>query len=130
MAVSAVGAIAGSVGKIAQVFVNGSRTEAAALNVAEAAPGEAMRLHHSWPKYLGGEIKQELVPLSKSVHDAYHGGLDKILPRQRGTVFYQNLSPAGKAQAMQDLHDYTSAFDTKYGTELIDAMYKNGFKVP
>jgi hypothetical protein len=45
------------------------------------APANAARIvkHHAWPKYLGGAAKQELVPLSKSLHDAFHSGLDKVL---------------------------------------------------
>lgn len=74
-------------------------------------------------------MKQDLAPLSKTVHDAYHSGLDKVFPRQRGTVYYQNLSPEGKVQALKDLHDYTNAFDSKYGTKLLDATKANGFKL-
>lgn len=46
---------------------------------------EAVRFHHPWPKYLGGKLQQILEPLPKVLHDAYHSGLDKILPRQAGT---------------------------------------------
>jgi hypothetical protein len=87
---------------------------------------DPVRLHHSWAKYLGGAEKQDLVPLPKSVHDAYHSGLDKILPRQRGTAYFDSLTGKAKEQMYRDLIDYTKAFDAKYGTKLYDAMIKNG----
>lgn len=86
--------------------------------------------HHAWPKYLGGPKAQDLQQLPKSVHDAYHSGLDKILPRQRGTAYYENLSPAARQQMQRDLADYTKAFDAKNGTQLYDSMIRNGFPGP
>src|SRR5262249_16725054 len=96
--------------------------------VAEATE-EASRLHHPWPKYLGGAIKQELEKLPKSVHDAYHSGLDKILPRQiRGgaTEYYASLSAAEQAANFEKFKKYTKAFDKKYGTNLWDAAVREG----
>jgi hypothetical protein len=96
------------------------------------APANAARIvkHHAWPKYLGGATKQELVPLSKSLHDAFHSGLDKVLPRQWGSAYYRNLGSAAYQRALGDLADYTKAFDAKYGTQLYDAMMRNGFSGP
>lgn len=85
------------------------------------------RKHHAWAKYLGGAEKQDLVPLPKTVHDAYHSGLDKILPRQKGTSYYQSLKGEARIQMYRDLAAYTKAFDQKYGTKLFEAMLKNGF---
>jgi hypothetical protein len=64
------------------------------------------------------------------VHDAYHSGLDKIFPRQRGTAYYENLGPAARQQMQRDLADYTKAFDSKNGTQLYDSMIRNGFPGP
>ena len=89
-----------------------------------------VRKHHSWPKYLGGALKQDLVPLSKPLHDAYHSGLDKILARQKGSSFYAKISGAARQQMYRDLADYTKAFDAKYGTKLYEAMLKEGFPKP
>ena len=86
--------------------------------------------HHAWPKYLGGPKVQDLQRLPKSVHDAYHSGLDKILPRQRGTAYYDNLGSAARQQMQRDLADYTKAFDAKNGTQLYDSMIRNGFPGP
>jgi RHS repeat-associated protein len=91
---------------------------------------DPLRKHHSWPKYLGGAEKQDLVPLPKSLHDAYHSGLDKILPRQKGTEYYESLSGSARDQVLLDLADYTLAFDAKYGTTLYQAMLKEGFPLP
>jgi hypothetical protein len=60
-------------------------------------------------------------------HDAYHRGLDKILPRQRGTKYYEGLRGGAKEQMQQDLAAYTKGFDAKYGTSLFESMLKNGF---
>lgn len=87
-------------------------------------------LHHSWPKYLGGPKVQDLQRLPRSVHDAYHAGLDKILPRQRGTAYYGALGPAARQQMQRDLADYTQAFDAKFGTQLYQSMLRNGFPRP
>jgi RHS repeat-associated protein len=97
---------------------------------AASALGKALRLHHAWPKYLGGAIEQELIPLSKTVHDAFHSGLDKVLPRQWGSEYYRTLGSAASKQVLRDLADYTKAFDAKYGTKLYDAMIRNGFREP
>jgi hypothetical protein len=91
---------------------------------------DAIRLHHAWPKYLGGAAKQDLAPLSKSLHDAFHSGLDKILPRQWGSAYYESLGPAARQQILQDLGAYTKGFDAKYGTQLYDALIRNGFPGP
>ncbi|MEY2493785.1 MAG: hypothetical protein QOJ45_277 [Verrucomicrobiota bacterium] len=88
---------------------------------------DAVRFHHGWPKYLGGDMQQILEPLPKSMHDAFHSGLDKIIPRQAGTSFYEGLSPVARRQMLQDLGDYTKAFDAKNGTHLYDAMVREGF---
>jgi RHS repeat-associated protein len=90
----------------------------------------ALRKHHSWPKYLGGAEAQDLVPLEKWLHDAYHSGLDKVLPRQNGTQYYESLTGAAQQQTLQDLADYTRAFDAKYGTQLYRAMMNEGFPLP
>ena len=96
----------------------------------EEAAKEAERLHHTWPKYLGGPFKQKLEALPKSIHDAYHSGLDKILPRKWSTKFYENLSSEELAVAYKKLSEYTRAFDAKYGTKLYDAMKAAGFPGP
>jgi hypothetical protein len=55
-----------------------------AKGVARGVAEEAIHLHHAWPMYLGGAVKQDLVPLPKSLHYAFHRELDKDLPKQRG----------------------------------------------
>ena len=88
---------------------------------------ECWHLHHAWPKYLGGPSKQDLVKLPKPVHDAFHSGLDKILPRQWGKNYYDNLGAAERMQMLGDLDAYTKAFDAKYNTNLWQSMLNNGF---
>jgi hypothetical protein len=88
---------------------------------------DAVRFHHPLPQYLGGQYQQILEPLPKGLHDSFHSGLDKVLPRKWGTEYYERLKPAARQQAMQDLADYTRAFDSVHGTQLYDAMVREGF---
>ena len=83
--------------------------------------------HHAWPKYLGGPKRQDLQRLPKHLHEAYHSGLDKILPRQRGAAYYESLGPAARRQMERDLADYTKAFDAKHGTQIYQSRISNGF---
>jgi len=120
-------AVTGAVGRI----LGGTRSVNATRlgKSAEAAAG-VTHGHHPWPKYLGGPGRQDLARLPKTVHDAFHSGLDKILPRQRGTAHYAGLSPAARLQMQRDLADFTIAFDAKYGTQLYQSMLRNGFTRP
>ena len=120
-------AVTGAVGRI----LGGTRSVNATRRgkSAEAAAG-VTHGHHPWPKYLGGPGRQDLARLPKTVHDAFHSGLDKILPRQRGTAHYAGLSPAARLQMQRDLADFTIAFDAKYGTQLYQSMLRNGFTRP
>jgi len=81
--------------------------------------------HHAWPKYLGA-AKQELAPLARSMHEAFHAGLDKIRPRQWGAKYSANLPAAAKAQALRDLAAYAKAFDAQHGTEIFKYLAKAG----
>lgn len=94
------------------------------------ARGIGEELHHPWPKYLGGAVKQEMVSLPKSLHREFHRRLDKDLPRWQGTVFYESLSPVERQKALQILAAHTKKFDADYGTKLYDALLKNGFPEP
>jgi hypothetical protein len=94
------------------------------------ARGVAEEGHHPWPKYLGGAVNQKLVSLPKSLHYAFHSGLDAHLPKQRGTAHYESLGPTERQQALQKLAAYTKNFDAEHGTTLYDALLKNGFPAP
>jgi hypothetical protein len=92
--------------------------------------GVGEELHHAWPKYLGGAVKQELVPLAKSLHRQYHKALDGKVPKWRGKAYYDGLDPAEKQKAFQALVTETKKFDAEHGTTLYDALLKNGFPAP
>jgi len=100
---------------------------ARAVETLVPAAADTINLHHAWPKYLGGAVKQDLVSLPKSLHDEFHKGLDEYLPRRFGTAYYESLGPTEKQQAFQHLATYTKNFDAEYGTKLYDALHKNGF---
>jgi hypothetical protein len=87
-------------------------------------------LHHAWPKYLGGAEKQALEKLPKELHDAFHRGLDKTVPRYLGKKYYDELSPAERAEVYKKFEGFTRAFDEKYGTSLLDAAKREGFQNP
>jgi hypothetical protein len=78
--------------------------------------------HHPWPMYLGGPLKQKLETLPRPLHEAYHGGLDAMLPRQWGTEYYRYLTPLEQAENFEVFRLYTEAFDAKHGTSLWDAV--------
>jgi len=92
--------------------------------------GASIARHHAWPKYLGGAAKQELAPLTRNLHNAFHAGLDKIAPRRWGAQYYANLPAAAKAEVLRDLANYTLAFDAKYGTEIYKYLLKAGLPAP
>ena len=88
---------------------------------------EPIHLHHPYPMYLGGNEQQILEPLPKSLHDAYHKGLDQIYPRKATKTFYDNMTSDRRRQMLRDLGTYTKDFDAKNGTNLFDAMVREGF---
>ena len=83
--------------------------------------------HHPWPKYLGGATKQKLTNLQIDLHKLYHKGLDKLAPRQKGKIYYDNLSTPKMDQVLDDFKNFTDTFDKKYGTDLLNDARNNGF---
>lgn len=88
--------------------------------------------HHAWPKYLGGPEEGPLISLDKHLHDIYHSGLDKVLPRipknllpdETATEYYAKLSSAEKAKNLDILKRYTLDFDIVFGTKISDVLKK------
>ena len=101
-----------------------------AKGVGRGVAEEAIHLHHAWPMYLGGAVKQDLVPLPKSLHIEFHKGLDERLSKWRGTAHYESRGPTERQENLQYLATYTKNFDAKHGTKLYDALIKNGFPAP
>jgi hypothetical protein len=99
---------------------------------APSAPGAAQQVagHHPWSKYLQGPAKQALEKLPANLHNEYHGGLDKLLPRQYGSKYYQQLSPAQQAANFEKLRKYTQAFDQQHGTNLWEAIKRTAAALP
>jgi RHS repeat-associated protein len=121
----------------AATAINAGRASSKIADVAKAAETSiaakgadfAVRFHHPYPQYLGGKFQQLLEPLPKELHDVYHSGLDKVLPRQikgGATEFYGSLSAAEKAVNLQKFEAYTKAFDKKYGTALWGGAVREG----
>jgi hypothetical protein len=68
--------------------------------------------------------------LPKALHERYHAGLDKILPRQKGGEYYEQLPPFERQQMLKDFEAFTKAFDANNGTNLWEAALRNGFPGP
>ncbi|MBX3423833.1 MAG: hypothetical protein KF752_19935 [Pirellulaceae bacterium] len=117
----------GDAAKLAKMAAAGGGAGIAAAVALSKLNKATTELHHAWPKYLGGPLKQDLVEMPKALHQLYHSGLDKILPRQWGKNYFDNLSATGRAQLAADLAAYTKAFDLKHGTNLWQSMLNNGF---
>lgn len=100
------------------------------LSANKVLRGVAANDHHSFPMYLGGRVKQELVRLPRSLHIEFHRRLDKVVPKQKGTAFYRSLGPEKRREALQGLAKVTKEFDADYGTKLYDALLENGFPEP
>jgi hypothetical protein len=65
------------------------------------------------------------------LHDAYHSGLDKILPRQikgGATEYYRSISPAEQAANFQKFMEYTKNFDAEHGTKIWDKVVHEATK--
>ena len=97
---------------------------------ARSAVRKATDGHHPWSMYLGGPVKQELVPLPRSLHVEFHRKMDGVVPKQKGKAYYENLSPEMKQEAFQKFAERTKEFDAEHGTELYNALIKNGFPEP
>jgi len=133
-------AAAGEGAAVALAPIAAIATEALALSTVPAGSGEdeaVARLkhdeferterHHPWPKYLGGAEDQELVELPRSLHIAYHRGVQSFAAHRAGTAFYDNLSPEERAAIFRKLVEFTKQFDSNNGTDLLTRMLRNGF---
>jgi hypothetical protein len=117
---------------VAQGDTTGALLSAAAMVPlgGQLATAAKIERHHSLMKYLGGAERQLLVPLAADLHRLYHSGLDKITPRQWGAAYYSAMDPVNRADPWRRVAEYTQAFDDVHGTEIYNAMRRNGFKIP
>ncbi|MGA8515526.1 MAG: RHS repeat-associated core domain-containing protein, partial [Burkholderiaceae bacterium] len=95
--------------------------------IADELVGGITNAHHAWPKYLGGAEAQDLVELPKTLHQAYHAGLDKIAPRWEGAAGFNALSVNEQAQRLLNFQTYTQWFDKAFGTNVMGAAQRAGF---
>jgi len=85
---------------------------------------EVVNDHHAWPKYLGGPKKGPLIPVDERLHQLFHAGLDKILPRSLGAEYFAHLSEAEKIKNINMLKNYARDFDIDYHTRIYDTLMK------
>jgi hypothetical protein len=104
--------------------VRGALTKKLTRTSIGRAVKRAIDQHHSWPMYLTGPIKQALVKLRRTVHQTFHMGLDRLLPRQLGKAFYASLRGKARKEMLRKLLDYTRGFDKKFGTKITRALKK------
>ncbi|HBO45081.1 MAG TPA: hypothetical protein DD670_14360 [Planctomycetaceae bacterium] len=122
-----------SIEAVAVGFANLNQAMMSAGNAGSGGPSsvaQQMAGHHPWPKYLQGPAKQALEELPANLHNKFHGGLDKLLPRQYGSEYYRQLSPAQQAADFEKLRKYTEAFDRTHGTRLWEAIKETAAALP
>jgi RHS repeat-associated protein len=105
-------------------YASGQRS---GVDLSMAALLGTLHLHHPWPKYLGGAVDQELLPLGRQMHEEFHAGLDGIARRFKGKTYFDSLSPEARIDLFRRITTYVKDFDTKHGTQIYQAMLKNGF---
>lgn len=101
-----------------------------ANKVGRGGAAAAFNNHHPWSMYLDGPVKQELVRLPRSLHIEFHRKMDEVVPKQKGKAYYQSLSPEKKQEVFRKFAERTKEFDAEHGTELYNALIKNGFPEP
>jgi hypothetical protein len=94
------------------------------------AAADAIHGHHAEPKFMGGAVDQELVPLQASLHRALHGALAKALGDEgfppvggiNGSAIkwakHFELNPGSREEAMEILRRVSREFDQMYGTNI------------
>jgi hypothetical protein len=85
---------------------------------------EVVNDHHAWPKYLGGPEAGPLIGLDEQLHQLFHAGLDKLLPRNKGTAYYAAFSDAEKLKNIKILKDYARSFDIDYKSRIYETLMK------
>jgi hypothetical protein len=88
----------------------------------------ASNLHHAWPKYLGGPVKQILAKMTPRMHKLFHKQLDKFLPRWKSKKYYDSLSARERAEIVDKLVDITIKFDKANGTRIMMSFIETAFK--
>ena len=117
-------AAAGKAGEAKGIF--------AALGIARKAKrAEKIERHHSDPKFLGGEIKQPLTPLTQSTHKALHKDMNDFLRRQtdefgnhmrpqRGNPRERIQRKFSREQRLQALADFYKGPGARYTSAAVD----------
>lgn len=62
--------------------------------------------------------------MNANLHREYHAGLDKIIPRSKGTNYIFLLDGLEQAKIWSEIMSYTEKFDKAHSTKLIDALKK------
>lgn len=114
---AAIGGLSGA------VFGIGNGFKSARENKVSPWTGEKINMHHSFPKFLGGDTKQELTPMSMKRHIRYHKEFNEYLLDQTdnygnnmrpvkgnsGKVIKKNFDfhiRMGVTQQFYDMHPY------------------------
>ena len=128
---AAIGGLSGA------VFGIGNGFKSARENKVSPWTGEKINMHHSFPKFLGGDTKQELTPMSMKRHIRYHKEFNEYLLDQTdnygnnmrpvkgnsGKVIKKNFDfhiRMGVTQQFYDMHPY------RYWDARLDFYRNNG----
>jgi hypothetical protein len=97
--------------------------------------GEATERHHSDPKFMGGDSKQDLTPMSKSRHKQLHNDMDSYLREQqdmngnhmrpqKGNYGPRIQSIFNRQQRIDALKGFYNKYPLKYWDAKLD-FYRN-----
>jgi hypothetical protein len=94
-------------------------------------------LHHSWPKFLGGNPGQALTEMSEASHKLLHKMLNRYLSKitkngksmapsrsNAGNIIRENFSPAEIQKALSDFYKGPGKRFQKAATDFFDQIFK------
>ena len=97
--------------------------------------------HHSIPKFLGGNKKQDLISLPNDVHVDYHSLLNKKLkefglplpdrgPKGSTKLWdaYLSSNPGTQRKALDAVFDAAREVDMVHGTDIVGNIWENIYK--
>jgi hypothetical protein len=115
-----------------------AKTQGEVASIVDTFLGTAFDRHHPLPMFLGGDSKQALARIPKSVHDEFHaelrrelraGGFNLPIGTKAGSTekWLQHFedNPGAQGRAFDAVLNASRAIDSKHGTEIASSVWKN-----